>query len=248
MNNKAQIIVNADDFGKCEAVNHAILKAFKINIISSSTLMCNMPGYDEAIQMVHENHLKDRIGIHLNITDGQSLTEQIKKYPKFYSQDKMYKSFKGYILNSEESKVVYQEFQAQLNKIKKGGINPTHIDSHHNMHFYWSIGKIIQVLASNNKISAIRLRSNWGIRSIKSNSYSRLYNYRLKVLGLAKTDYFCKIRSVNSDLLNKNSIIEVNAHPFLSSDNIIINKPTGEILSELIRKYLPIEKIISYPS
>ena len=42
------LIVNADDFGMSAAVNKAILKAFQEKLISSTSIMANMPGFDEA--------------------------------------------------------------------------------------------------------------------------------------------------------------------------------------------------------
>jgi predicted glycoside hydrolase/deacetylase ChbG (UPF0249 family) len=38
-----KIIVNADDFGMSAEVNRAIVEAFENNVISSTTLMANMP-------------------------------------------------------------------------------------------------------------------------------------------------------------------------------------------------------------
>ncbi|MDR3609218.1 MAG: ChbG/HpnK family deacetylase, partial [Ignavibacteriaceae bacterium] len=208
MEYKAKVIVNADDFGQNENTNHAILESFNLGLISTTSLLCNRPGFDEACELVHQNNLSDNIGIHLNITQGESLTEPIKKLAKFYSNGQMFHSFKGHFLNTEESRAVYLEYQAQLDRCKRNGINPTHIDSHHGMHNYWGIGKIVVELALKNKISAVRLRVNWGKISNKGRSgsnkfynlrgkiYSRLNNYRLHRSGLAKTEYFCEIFNV----------------------------------------------------
>ena len=45
------VIVNADDFGMNHNVNLAIDYCFKKNIISSTTIMANMPGFDEAVKL-----------------------------------------------------------------------------------------------------------------------------------------------------------------------------------------------------
>ena len=42
-----KIIVNADDFGMRAEVNQAIVDAFEQRLISSTTLMANMPGFGE---------------------------------------------------------------------------------------------------------------------------------------------------------------------------------------------------------
>jgi chitin disaccharide deacetylase len=41
--------INADDFGLNSSVNKAIIEAFDNNYINSTTLMANMPGFDEAV-------------------------------------------------------------------------------------------------------------------------------------------------------------------------------------------------------
>ena len=43
-------IVNADDFGRNSRANQRINECFQNNKISSTTVMANMPGFDEAIE------------------------------------------------------------------------------------------------------------------------------------------------------------------------------------------------------
>lgn len=44
-----RMIVNADDFGFSEAVNHGILKAMQEGIVTSTSIMANMPGFAHAV-------------------------------------------------------------------------------------------------------------------------------------------------------------------------------------------------------
>jgi chitin disaccharide deacetylase len=257
---KGKVIVNADDFGENESINRSILASFKLGLISSTTLMTNRPGFEEACQIAHDNNLIDSIGVHLNITKGQPLTEEIKNYPKFYSNGGMYHSFKGHLLTNEEQRILFNEFQAQIDKCVKAGIHPTHIDSHHGMHNYWDIGKVIIDLALKNNIPAIRLRVNWGLISKKGNSksigffniraksYSNIHNYRIKKSGLAKTKYFCELINVTPKLLAKNDYIEVNSHPYHNDDNVIVDVGGHGSLLELEKRLLPAEHFINYKS
>ena len=251
MEYRSKVIVNADDFGENESINRGILESFKLGLISTTSLLSNRPGFNEACELVHQNHLTDRIGIHLNITQGQPLTEEIKKYPKFYIDSKMYRSFKGHLFNSEESNALYREFQAQIDKCRGAGINPTHIDSHHGFHNYWGIGKVVIELALKNKIPSVRLRVNWGknsnkgrgfsnkIYDLRGKIYSALSNYRLGAAGLAKTNYFCEIMNVTTELLSKDTIVEVNTHPWINNENNLMDSCVGESLTDLEKKYLP---------
>jgi predicted glycoside hydrolase/deacetylase ChbG (UPF0249 family) len=63
-----KIIANADDFGLNDEVNQAIVEAFEKHMISSATLMANMPGFEEACELAHRHGLLGRIGVHLNLT------------------------------------------------------------------------------------------------------------------------------------------------------------------------------------
>jgi len=260
MDCKAKIIVNADDFGNDEKLNAAIFKSFDLGLISPASLMCNRPGFKEACELIHKYNLNDSVGIHLNLTLGQPLTESVKKYPKFYSHGQMYQSFKGHLFNNEESRVIYQEFQAQLDRCKSEGINPTHIDSHHGVHYYWGIGKIVIELALRNKIPSVRLRVNWGkiskrgkkslnkFYNLRGKIYSRLHNYRIISSGLAKTKYFCEIINVTPELLSKDAFIEINTHPMLNNEDIIIDGGSGQSLIELKKELLPINNFSTYKS
>lgn len=58
-----RMIVNADDFGFSEAVNHGILKAMQEGIVTSTSIMANMPGFAHAVQLYHE-HPDMAVGVH----------------------------------------------------------------------------------------------------------------------------------------------------------------------------------------
>ena len=72
-NKSRKIIVNADDFGMSAEANRAIVEAFENNVISSTTLMTNMPGFEEACELAHRRRLLGKIGLHLNLTSGYPL-------------------------------------------------------------------------------------------------------------------------------------------------------------------------------
>ncbi|AEB07287.1 YdjC family protein [Coriobacterium glomerans PW2] len=56
------LIINADDFGYSAGINHGILDAFTEGILTSATLMANMPGFDMAADMARANpDLKARV-------------------------------------------------------------------------------------------------------------------------------------------------------------------------------------------
>lgn len=123
---ECNIIVNADDFGFSEAVNYGIIKAYNDGIVSSTTIMANMPGFAHAIALAKQNPGL-HIGVHLNLnvykplTSGKTLMKEDGCFDR--------RSFEH--CDEEE---VYQEFCAQINKVLHAGIMIDHLDSHRFIH------------------------------------------------------------------------------------------------------------------
>ena len=69
-----KVIINADDFGYSSAVNLGIITSHKKGILTSTTLMANMSGCDEAIMLAKENPNLG-VGCHLVLTCGKPLTK-----------------------------------------------------------------------------------------------------------------------------------------------------------------------------
>lgn len=244
---KHLIVVNADDFGMSSGVNKAILKSLDLSWISTTTIMCNMPGFEEACDLAHEKKITDRIGIHLNLTEGFPLSEKIKKLKKFCNSDGlMYKSFKSHFFDSTERQAVYEEFEMQLKRLKKLGISPTHADSHHHSHHFLGTQSIVIELSKANRIPAVRLRFNFGNLSPQRKLYSKFFNTRLELAGLAKTKYFCEIRSATESLFSKNKPVEIMVHPYPGENGEIVNYNAGKPFQPLIEKYLPKVEFITY--
>ena len=130
----AKIINNADDFGYSRAVNYGIIDSFQRGVLTSTTLMANMPGFDHAVMLAKENP-ELGIGIHLTLTAGtsilnghQTITDENGKFRKrtYYCQ-------MDTPIDEEE---VYNEWKAQIEKVLSSGIVPTHLDSHHHIHIF----------------------------------------------------------------------------------------------------------------
>ena len=105
-----RMIVNADDFGFSEAVNHGILKAMQEGIVTSTSIMANMPGFAHAVQLYHEYPDMDMaVGVHLNLTCYRPLLSTHKTLVTetgyFHKQDDV----AGY----SESEM-YEELKAQI--------------------------------------------------------------------------------------------------------------------------------------
>ena len=58
------LMINADDFGMCHAMNEATIGLLEDDLITSATLMAPCPWFDEAA-LYASSHPEKCIGIHL---------------------------------------------------------------------------------------------------------------------------------------------------------------------------------------
>ncbi len=243
-----KVVVNADDFGMEPNATYAILKALERGWISTTTIMTTTSAFEEACEIAHREKLLDRIGIHFNLTEGQPLTDKIKKCPRFYNEKgELFKSRKGYFFSREESEAIYTELEAQLKRLHDFGIHPTHADSHHHVHHYWGVGMIMAHFCKRNNIPALRLSFNFGKKfGWKRKSYSKVFNTRLSIMNLAKTKYFCEIRQSNENLFKKNKPVELMVHPYYTEEGKMTNYVDGDDFGMLVKKYLNGLTLVTY--
>jgi chitin disaccharide deacetylase len=221
-NSSRKIIVNADDFGRSAEVNRAIIEAFHKNVISSATLMTNMPGFQEACELAHSHRLLGKIGVHLNLTEGYPLSEPIRQCSRFCDDvGRLRIRQTRFQLSKKERLAVETEMAAQVRACLDHGLSPTHLDSHHHVHTEWAIGAVAITVARKYGIKAIRLSRNCGPGiDFARRIYKGLYNTRLRMYGLAKTRYFGSSADVQEILATTSGDIEIMVHPtFADADD-----------------------------
>lgn len=69
-----QVIINADDFGLSPAVNRGIIEAYRMGGITSTSMMVNMPGFDEAVYLAKLLPGLG-VGLHFNLTYGYPVSD-----------------------------------------------------------------------------------------------------------------------------------------------------------------------------
>lgn len=129
-----RLIINGDDFGMCEGNTLGILMAHKHGILTSTTVMMNMPYAKWALSLAKDIPALG-VGVHLNITAG----DPILKGDNSFVENGHFKNRNRYpdkkpIVDPDE---LYQELKAQIEAfIECTGHKPTHLDSHHHIHLY----------------------------------------------------------------------------------------------------------------
>lgn len=139
------LILNADDFGYSYGVNYGIIESHLRGVLTSTTLMAGMPGFDHAVSLA-KAHPSLGVGVHLTLTCGRPVLTDHKTLTEpngdFHSQ--------AYYHNEEQpldKDEVYREWKAQIEKVLAAGIEPTHLDSHHHVHTFRDLEDVFVRLA-----------------------------------------------------------------------------------------------------
>ena len=129
-----KLIINSDDFGYSRAVNYAVIDAHQDGILTSASLLTNTSSFDHAIELA-KDHPNLGAGIHLNITTLQPLRQDVPslvdKMGNFYRPDAYRKGLT--IANVDD---LYKEWDTQIKRVIDAGIQPTHLNSHHNASYF----------------------------------------------------------------------------------------------------------------
>ena len=70
-----KIIINADDLGMSGTVNREIESCIQKGLITSTTIMANMPDFDGARKLYDTYNEAVSFGWHINLTEGEPLTK-----------------------------------------------------------------------------------------------------------------------------------------------------------------------------
>ncbi|MGH4139617.1 ChbG/HpnK family deacetylase [Clostridium sp.] len=248
------IIVNADDFGKNENINKAIIDCFNEGLCSSTTIMSNMPHFEHAVELAHEIGInKGCIGIHLNLTEGKPMTDKMRLNTRFcnsngYFNKDALRVEKVLALSSEEKDALVSEIKAQINRCRESNIRITHLDSHHHVHTIFPLLKIIDEVCKAEGIPYVRQANNIYSNSKLRLIYNKLFiNGYLNKKGVLLTQGFCDLNSYERILHGKNSFnnLEIMIHPCYKNGHIYDGD--NDNLLYLIKKLLKNEiKLYSY--
>jgi chitin disaccharide deacetylase len=134
------LIINADDFGMCHAVNEASLRALKEGLASSCSLMTPCPWALHALKLLKEAP-DIPFGVHLTsvseqpyyrwgpLTCRQEVPSLVDEAGYFYSEARI-DEFLGQVNLAE----LEREYRAQIELVLAAGLQPTHLDSHCGIH------------------------------------------------------------------------------------------------------------------
>jgi len=195
-----RLVINADDFGLCEEVNKAVAKACTEGVLTSATIMANMPAAEQAVRIARE--LPDLgVGVHLNLTNGKPLSASLQLGPLLNSSGE-FKVSPAVLavpsLTPQVGKAIRAELAEQIRWVIDHGVKPTHVDSHKHIHTIPQIFSIVCQLARYFDIGAVRFAYEpgqvsaipWPLPAEGQKSKARLIRTLARINRLQNRDFF----------------------------------------------------------
>jgi hopanoid biosynthesis associated protein HpnK len=226
-----RLIVNADDLGESETITGGILRAHREGIVTSTTLLVNLPGAEDALDRVRHEAPALAVGVHLNLTMGRPVSAPGDAAPLLDGQGRFRGRLLRLLLRASLSRAVRsaieREFDAQVGWAIQRGLKPTHLDGHKHVHEHPAILPLTIAAAKRHGVRAIRttvelrlrdlsrrLPPEWGVglrlaqrlRGRTARRWGVRAQRTVRREGLATTDWFFGVRAtggLSADLLKR---------------------------------------------
>jgi predicted glycoside hydrolase/deacetylase ChbG (UPF0249 family) len=154
-----QLIVNADDFGLTENVNRGILDAHSEGIVTSTTLLANGLAFETATA-ASKRFPRLGIGVHLNLSEGIPVADASRIRSLVDRGGRLHLTpaslWAGIATGNVSLSDIEFELRAQVNKVIRAGIRPTHFDGHKHVHVVPPVSEVVLRLAHEFRIPAVR--------------------------------------------------------------------------------------------
>lgn len=158
-----RLIINADDFGLTAGVNRAIVEAHSHGVVTSATLMANVPAFEDAVRQAAIAP-KLSIGCHVILVDGSPVLSATQLptlvAPNTKNGQRFRDSFGSFaasaILGRLDPEQIEAEATAQIGKLQSAGITVSHFDTHKHTHMFPSVLRPLLQAAKKGGIRAVR--------------------------------------------------------------------------------------------
>lgn len=149
-------IINADDLGISPEVNEAIFVLMARGRITSATMLANGAAAADAARRIVE-FPRCSFGVHLNATESKPLTAHAGLQPILDAGGCFNgNAIRRVAITAELRRALFEEFSAQVERVRSLGVTISHLDGHHHVH---TVAGLFPVLK--------RLQRRFGIRKVR---------------------------------------------------------------------------------
>jgi predicted glycoside hydrolase/deacetylase ChbG (UPF0249 family) len=135
-------------------VNDGIIEAYRNGILTATTLMANGDAFEHAVELAHQTPSLD-VGCHLVLVQGRSVLDPSRELPGTVTD----------LIRAllRRKFAIYDEISAQIQKVARAGIRPTHIDTHKHTHLLPPVLDAVARVAHEFRIPWVRRPFDFGI-------------------------------------------------------------------------------------
>lgn len=210
-----RLIVNADDYGKSPEANRAIRRTLSEGILTSTTVMANMPHYEEVAEL-RAACPSASIGLHVNLTSGQPVLPP-ERVPSLVDRSGSFFSTNVFVyrvwLGKIDREHMRAEIEAQLQRLANIIGCVSHFDSHHHIHS--RSPRVLDAMLSVGRehgVSRIRTNRRFFVDSTPQNRRElqlRLKHFSQSPTGIAvqPLNYLQRRRTASSGFATPDSIL-----------------------------------------
>jgi predicted glycoside hydrolase/deacetylase ChbG (UPF0249 family) len=209
--------VNADDLGWTEGVNRGIAEAHRNGIVTSASLLANGAAFASGVELARATPAFG-VGVHLNLSDGEPVAERELVTTLLNDRGELEGKPESLLLRLARRSVllneIEQEWDAQIQKVRDVGIEPTHLDGHRHVQMLPGLFEIALRLAKKHGIAAVRISHEesslraalssgakqkgtvvmrQGVQARGLKMLARDAREQAERAGIAAADYFCGI-------------------------------------------------------
>ncbi|MEY2408812.1 MAG: hypothetical protein QOF48_1482 [Verrucomicrobiota bacterium] len=159
---RRRLIVNADDFGRSESINAAVIEAHRHGILTSASLMVNEASFTDAVRLARANPTL-AVGLHLTLACGHSALSPAR-IPGLVGKDGRFENSPvtagaRYFLRRSLRSQLRDELAAQFERFRSTGLPMDHVNGHLHLHLHPAIFPILMENAGDWGITHFRLTS-----------------------------------------------------------------------------------------
>jgi predicted glycoside hydrolase/deacetylase ChbG (UPF0249 family) len=156
------LIVNADDLGLHADIDRGIEAAHRDGIVTSASIAAVGASFDQAVELCRRCPDLD-VGVHLTLVGERPLTDP-STLGALVTEDGRFPAAHPTLVARAltlrlDRGAVLRELEAQVEKVKRAGIRPSHVDGHQHVHLLPGIWPVVVDLARRHGIRWVRVPS-----------------------------------------------------------------------------------------
>lgn len=212
-----RLIINGDDLGRNPRVNAAIFDLMARRLVTSATIMATGHAVDECLGQILA-YPSCSFGIHLNITAFQPLTSSAPLEELLDARGNFsLTNYRGVRLGRALREAIFQEWAAQVERLRSRGLKISHLDSHHDVHTDPGLFFILKRLQRAFGIRKVRIAPNISLDPKITYRQNRLWNLALRHLYATVTTSgftdFATFLQAPGEIKRRHPTVELMVHP-----------------------------------